>query len=450
MRKLKVILIVALILQILLLILLPFTAWPEMVAWPYLMLYGWLPYRDIAIAHTPLLLVDLAVFYKIFGIGLFQLKIYTWIWILLADFLVYHIARKFWNAKTAILTLLLYVPLQIIYEGNGLWFDFALAPLALLIFYSIKKSEFFWTGVWLGLAIFTKQTAFWLIIPLGIYILRNFKFKSFKKVINLSEGFLSVTLFVLITAAIFKILPDFLEWTVRFGAFYLPGAKGQVLFPTLRQLLVSFFPFVILTPLVFRGKKRDLDLIIWTFFAGLGIYPRFELFHFQPALPFLSIGAGVVTMNIFRKQKTIYKIAIIVYIIIVLFLSVRFVVRSWGKEDRFYGQQEIDAASFVEASVKPGEEIYVFNYWDSIYAMTGTLPATRPLVPFLPWYLEYDNLKEEIINGLMFDIPEIVVNLHFLEDLLRSYSIREIDMLLQRYYTLSFNKGHGHIYSLNK
>ena len=39
-----------------------FTAWPEMLAWPYLILKGFLPYKDIAIAHNPLLIFVLTKF----------------------------------------------------------------------------------------------------------------------------------------------------------------------------------------------------------------------------------------------------------------------------------------------------------------------------------------------------------------------------------------------------
>jgi len=76
MRKAKFFLVAILLLHVIFLLNLKFTAWPEMLFWPYLMLKGWLPYRDIAIAHTPVLLADLTIFFKIFGLGLLQLKIY--------------------------------------------------------------------------------------------------------------------------------------------------------------------------------------------------------------------------------------------------------------------------------------------------------------------------------------------------------------------------------------
>jgi len=78
-----------LFLHLLLLYVLKFTAWPEMSLWPYLITKGWLPYKDIAIVHTPLMILDLTLFYKIFGVGIVQLKIFTWILIILSDLLVF-------------------------------------------------------------------------------------------------------------------------------------------------------------------------------------------------------------------------------------------------------------------------------------------------------------------------------------------------------------------------
>ena len=92
-----------------------FTAWPEMTFWPYLILKGWLPYKDIAIAHTPLLLLDLSIFYKLFGVGVLQLKLYTWILVLLTDLTLFFVVKRIWDEKKAILSLAFYVSLQFFY-----------------------------------------------------------------------------------------------------------------------------------------------------------------------------------------------------------------------------------------------------------------------------------------------------------------------------------------------
>ncbi|PJE69384.1 hypothetical protein COU96_00030, partial [Candidatus Shapirobacteria bacterium CG10_big_fil_rev_8_21_14_0_10_38_14] len=99
-----------------------------MILWPYFILKGLLPYRDIAMAHNPLLIFDLAIFYKIFGISLFNLKIYTWVLILLTDLLIYWVAKKITKReKVALLSLAFYVLWQPFFEGNGVWFDLVLA-----------------------------------------------------------------------------------------------------------------------------------------------------------------------------------------------------------------------------------------------------------------------------------------------------------------------------------
>jgi 4-amino-4-deoxy-L-arabinose transferase-like glycosyltransferase len=437
-------------LHLFLLINLKFTAWPEMLAWPYLMLKGWLPYRDIAIAHTPVLLFDLAIFNKIFGIGLVQLKLYTWILILMTDALIFYVAKKLWDTKIAIISLLFYLPLQVFYEGNGLWFDLALAPLALLIYYNLKRSNYLLSGIFFGLAFFTKQTAFWFIFPLIFYFMDDLKKREFRRMTPYVEGFLVVAALAFGVMAIVGVLPYFYQWAVKFGIFYLPRAEGQVSFPAVKQLLVSFFPFVILTPLIFREKRKYRHLVVWAFFALMGIYPRFELFHFQPALPFLAIGAAVSTMLIFKKRIKLLRLIFTVYVIIVLIFVTRSLIRNWGGEARFYGQNEINVASYVRASVDPGEGIYVLNYWDSIYAMTGTIPVTRPLVPFLPWYLEYPDLKDGVVDDLRLSMPKVMVVGEYTREGLGSYSVGELDELLQRYYKIIFMKGGVQIYKLNE
>ncbi len=145
---------------------LKFTAWPEMLAWPYLILKGWLPYRDIAIAHNPLFLLDLALFYKIFGVGVVQLKVFTWLLFALALILLFWVAKDLCGRKAAILAIIFYFPLFVFYEGNGLWFDFYMGIFAFVSFYFAQKKNFFWAvGFW-GLSFLAKQTASWFVFPL--------------------------------------------------------------------------------------------------------------------------------------------------------------------------------------------------------------------------------------------------------------------------------------------
>lgn len=421
-----------------------------MLAWPYLITKGWLPYRDIAIAHNPILLTDLTIFNRIFGIGLLQLKIYTWIWIILTDVILFFVSKKLWNLKTAVLTLFFYIPLQIVYEGNGLWFDLALAPLVLLVYFSLKKGNYLWSGVFFGLAFFIKQTAFWFAIPSAYFFLKDLRKREFTGITSVIKGFIIITAVVFLTLTLFGILPDYFEWAVKFGVFYLPHAKGQVVLPTIKSFLIAFFPFVIAIPYLLLKKGKNRDLIFWTFFTAMGVYPRFELFHFQPALPFLAIITGIVILDFAKRENRFLKITLLGYLVAIMLIVGRFVGINWGKEDRFYGQNEMNVASFVKASTEPGEKIYVLKYWDSIYTMTQTIPTTRPLVPFLPWYIEYDNFRNEVVGDLLVNMPKLIVAGDYTESGLGSYKLEEIDEVLDRYYILSYGMGGVRVYQLER
>lgn len=251
-----------------------------MLLWPYLILKGWLPYKDIAIVHNPLLFTDLSIYYKIFGLGLIQLKVYTWILILFTDGLLYFVSKRLWGIKVAFASLLIYIPLQFFYDGNGLWFDLALAPLALLIYFCLRKQKYLWAGIWWGVAFLTKQTAFWFLLPVFILLFKGNIFKGLK---DFSKGVLIIFVPTLLIIYFMGIFPDFYYWTVRFGIGILPTASGQVLFPSIRQLLIAIFPIALLFLARLRLHKPSTSLILWAVFGILGVYPRWNFFIFSPA-----------------------------------------------------------------------------------------------------------------------------------------------------------------------
>lgn len=372
-----------------------FTAWPEMLAWPYLILQGWLPYRDIAIAHNPLLLLDLVIFFKLFGVGIIQLKIYTWILIATNVYLTYYVGKKFWGTKTAILSSVIYLLLSIVYQGNALWFDLALTPFALLLYLFLKEKKYVWAGVVFALGFLTKQTFVYFALPVAIAMIKDngLKIKEFSKFI-----FGLIPVFAIFTLYLFtnNLISDYYNWAMKFGIFYLPTAVGQISFPSLRQFAFAIIPFVFLV--------WNFDIVIWLFaVAGaMGVYPRWELFHFQPALPFLSI---VLATFVYSKRNIFLKSLIIVCTILYMVYGVS---RQLGNITRFYEQDvQLVISELITRNPKPSN-LYVVNYWDNIYALTNTLPS-KPLIPYIPWYLDYAESKKIILNNLKSKIPDNVV-----------------------------------------
>ena len=388
---------ILLLVHVILLLLLKFTAWPEMLAWPYLIIEGYLPYRDIAIAHTPLLLIDLTIFYKIAGIGIWQLKIYTWILVIATDILVFLIAKKLWNIKVATVSLIFYILFFILFDGNGLWFDTGVTFLGLLTFYFLQEKKWKWAGVIFGLGLFTKQTFAWFMIPIGIMIY-DLRFKIYE----FFKGFIFTLFIFAISLISFGILDDFYFWAIKFGIFSLPVASGQIQFPSIRNLMVALFPFAILL------LKPNFKLLPWIIAGVMGAVPRFELFHFQPALPFLALASGQILIG-FNKTKRFNKLLISLYIIGLAYLFTNYFIRNYKEGTRFYEPQVIEVVNYIKNNTRPDDRILVLNYWDSIYALSDRLPASLPLVPQLSWYMDSSGIQEKVVADILINKPKIIV-----------------------------------------
>lgn len=412
-----------------------FTAWPEMNLWPYLILKGWLPYKDFAIVHTPFLIFILSLFNKIFGVGIAQLKFFTWAFIVFSNLTLFFVVKKLFDEKKALLTLFIYIPLLIFFQGNGLWFDLALAPLGILIYFFLAKEKYLLVGIFFFLSIFTKQTAIWFSIPILFQILQRHKFSikgSWLAVDYFLLGLLSPALITLILFWIFKFLPEFSFWAIRFGVLYLPGAFGQIHFPSLKELIVSFVPFLFLFLYLYKFKKKtNWPLVVWAIFGILGTYPRWEWFHYQPALPFVAIIASLVFFN---SNKKIERVVWSLLFIAVIFLSGRYIYRNWGLETRFYDSQTKKVVIEVKEKVLPNDKIQVINYWDNIYPLTDTLPSFKPWIPYLSWYLKYPSIENKYVYEMGINKPNVIVQGKFVENSPNSYLIFELQSFLENFY----------------
>jgi hypothetical protein len=420
------------VVHLLLLIYLKFTAWPEMTLWPYLMLHGLLPYKDIAIAHTPLLLVKLSVFYKLFGVGIIQLKIFTWLSILVLDFFVFLIAKKLWNVKIALIALSSFVIWQLFFEGNGLWFDLFMGIPALVSFYFVQKKNYFWAGFFWILAFISKQTAAFFLIPIGLEMVRNTKYvvQSLKKFVF---GVLPVIILYTLVLWIFRILPSFVNWAINFGIFVLPKASGQVQLPDLKALAVTVFPFLIFIPIIWKDFKKNINLLIWAIAGGLGAFPRFEYFHIQPAVPFLALATGLFFSEKLWKIK-LGNIFLIFYILGSLSLFGGFFMRDWGEGIRFYEQNVQDVVAYVDSNTKLTDKIFVMNWWDSVYSLSDRLPAVDPWIPQLSWYTEIPGIQENMVADLNSTKPKLIILYPYSDSGLSAYIPQKVyNYVMQNY-----------------
>jgi hypothetical protein len=463
-KKWKITLVFLVISHTLLLLNLKFTAWPEMTFWPYLILKGWLPYRDIAIAHNPFLLVELVIFYWFFGIGLVQLKVYTYLLVILLDLTLFFIVNKLWQKKLAFIALLFYIPLQIIYEGNGLWFDLYLTFPILLCYYFLRKQNYIVAGVFWTIGFLSKQTAIWFLIPITIYTFKGLPFKGgtlqdavrylatqdiTRKIKSFISGGLIIFLPFLFIVWRLGILNDYFFWAYEFGIKILPMSSGQIHTPSIKQVLVSIFPFSILLVLLVKKRlKIDINLTSWIIFGLMGVIPRWELFHFQPALPFLAIFLAIVLTKI--EKENVIRYAIFTYVVLIAVMFSKTIIRDFRREDRFFDSDFMSVVNYVDYKTEDGSQIFILNAWDSVYSLSNTLPAVRPWIPHLSWYMELEGVQEEMINDLKTHKPSMVVMRPFETTGLSSYQPKMVEEYINNNYLLTDMVGNHQIFNMVK
>lgn len=389
-----------------------FTAWPEMLFWPYLILKGWLPYRDIGIAHSPLLVVELTAFYNFFGVGIWQQKLFSWLIPLLTDGLLLYFFSKLFGIKKALLALVFYVLFQVYYDGNGIWFDHVLAIFSLMIFYFLEKKNHFLVGLFWALAFLTKQTALWFSLPIFYYFLNSSKKKEFCS--KLLQGSLPIILLFVLLLLMFGLQRHFYNWALLFGILKLPSQASQIRWPGGRELAISLTPFLLFIPLFFSKLKQKPSGIFLLSIAGMmGAIPRFELFHFQPALPFLALGGASLIIYFLESKKSYFSYLSLSIIVLILATTGRGIARKFFKEDRFYTGNDQKVIGLVSGLTNPGQAIFVTNYWDNLYPLTDTIPAIRPFIPQLTQYLSQPGLEDENVGDLVGDPPKIIVRGQF-------------------------------------
>ncbi|NMC99937.1 MAG: glycosyltransferase family 39 protein [Bacteroidales bacterium] len=402
--------------------------------------WGLLPYKNIAMAHSPQLVIVLGIFYKLFGTGLFQLKLFTWILALVCDLLLYFVVSKLVGRKAAIISVLSYVLLQLIFDGNGLWFDLALVPFAVCLYYFIQRKKYLLSGTLWALMFATKQTAFWFLIPVGLALIDYsnpflLKKKKIADIFKFAFGVLIVFSIYGIAFIAFGIQNDFIDWAIKFGIFVLPRAVGQIQLPSISNLIVTGFPFAIFSVLLFLNKQKSkyFHLIFWAIAGAMGVYPRFEYFHLQPALPYIAIMFGLFLSD-FKKYSGFLKFSGVVFVCGITLMFVNFFMRSWREGTRFNESDVVQVANYVKEKTKPGDKIFVLNWWDNIYPLSGTVPATNLWVPQLSWYQDINGIQSREVSEIKKNNPKMIIFQDYSQFGLSSYIPQDLySYIIQNY-----------------
>jgi len=370
-----------------------YTAWPEMLIYPYLLKRGFLFYIDIIQPYFPTLPYILWSVYSFFGISITSLRIFSYATILTTDILFFFIGKKLSFRLPLYILFLIYTTLQVFLDGNSLWFDHFVVPFLLSSFYfhiqynkTNKQHYLYMCAFFLGISFIVKQTVVWFLFAfLGNLLLH----KKYKEVL-VALCVLSLPFLLLIL-----LFPNqrMEYWAVYYPFFFMVKSSGYILYPTFRQLLICLFIFSPLIFLIFSKQTRFISLWI---LAGMGFaWPRFAYFHLQPALPFLILGIG----QLLSKVKKEHLFIIVGYFVVLLLIFSKFLSQSLGKPVRFFENDVYETADSLHDFISQTEPVFFYNDMGNVMVAGGFLPI-KPWAATFPWYMEVPGVQESIVNQL--------------------------------------------------
>ncbi len=368
--------------HILLLLCTRYIAWPENLLWPHLSFHNLALYKDIFFIYPPLYFEIISVFSNFFGLTLISLISLSYLNIIFTDTLLYFVGKK------RILPLIIFIPLQIFFEGNAFWPDQLLAPIFLAGWLCFQHKKYFLLGLFLGLALITKQTAAYFIF--GIFILFIFSKAKLKNYVKLLIGSL-IPIIILILYLIFnQNYREFFEQTIIYIFSYHTKNTLQILWPNKQQIISTLLIFF---PVLF---SKNYKLIFLAILASLGIFTRFEYFHLQPALPFIALILSETFVSI-------------PFLLVFAVLFIRFVFTSHGLPTRFYDTELKNNARKINLYIPAGSKALFINTWDHYYYLTNTIPLGNFFYSSTPWNWEYGDLQVKTVEILKREKPKYVV-----------------------------------------
>lgn len=369
-----------------------FTAWPEMISYPYLINNGFTLYKDFVHPYPPLLTIVLSVLFKFFGYKLIVLKIVTWAMILLNDFLIFAIAKKITGKSVdAFLSVTFYVFTQPFLEGNQLWFDLAIVTPVLAATYFWIEKKYTKSGFLFAVACLVKQTAGIFLIAALLYFL--FRKERLGSILRFFMGPIILGILLLAYLYLNSSLTEFINWNLVYPFTFWNKFPGYVQMNLTNSQVVALILLFLPLLLAFRKIKKNVIFVIFLLCSLVLIYPRFSFFHFQLSLAFVAILYSMVS---------VYSVAL------VSILSILFFAKGYRQEARFWNIDDIDLGNVISRQVDKDEIVFFLGLPSNYYVLSGRVPP-KPWLDNYGWYFEVPGVSESTINRWEQNMPTKII-----------------------------------------
>ena len=417
---------------------LPLSLGPRMILQPWLVQNGLVLYQNMGDQHMMLLPLLLAPLRLLVPDGLQLAKLVLVALISLSTLLTFLAARHIAGWLGGLLAALFFVAWSPVFTFGKLWHETFLAPLYLLLLICYDPSaprrsvkRLLGLGIIGGIALVTKQHA---AIVFAAFLFWNaltgWRACRSKEEILREMGLMIVgaalpfLAFIIYQYARAGTLQSFWYWTVIYNLTSDYGTLAAHS-PTAAeiQLIASSFLLVPAAVVYLIDQKRQGDTLWLSLGWGLVLlvtssltaYPRFEMFHFQAALPALAWLSAVPLAMALRSRIPGRSLAVGMTVTLLAFwlaiaaLAYQPVAKAGQARKIWEYSDLVPLAAEVREQIGPQDCIYIFPNDEAtanLYYLTGCMP--RFWIFSYPWYM-VDPVKQRILTELEEDSPPWVV-----------------------------------------
>ncbi len=446
------------------------------------MLKGQVPYRDLFDNKPPIVFVWYALSFLMFGEDVAAPRIIAAVLLSFTTLSLFAQVRMLFPRGVAYLAAIFFalstgLPYVALHANTEAYLLFPLVTSLLSFTMGIRSRRPGWfllSGVLGGLAIMTKQVAFWNLFALaGVAIWWRWRaagggWKAFLPAAYLFAGSAIAVAVVALPFAYSGALDDFFYANLSYNYKYVGIlSSAHHLFILKRTFLFFLFFSAVAAPLVIGAivglltllrirKSRGYYLFMaWALACALGVATggRFYPHYFLEILPALAVLTAIVTYDRFRNRRfrPVPKLALLaaaIFVGVSLTTSALLYFAPRGTEQRFsndvYHQKQWEEASqqlgaYIAARTEPEDRIFNYGVESQLYFYADRLPAAPY---FYDWAFIYDETKlTETINVLRESQPAYIID--SMQPPLFKLSERspEFESLLAERYTYV-----GHIY----
>jgi len=127
--------------------------------------------------------------------------------------------------------------------------------------------------------------------------------------------------------------------------------------------------------------------------SALFIFPRFGLFHLQPALAFASLTIA----KYIKPPRHLFLVTC--FLLLVAIFWFRHLKLFWRQPTRFFEPHIITSAQNIKTLTSPNQPILFLNSPDQLMVLADRIPP-KPWATSFPWYLEIPRIQNSLISAI--------------------------------------------------